>query len=133
MCIFCKIVKGELPAYKIYEDEKSLAFLDISPVSIGHTLIIPKVHSSTIEESSEEDLKHLALIIKKVGARLKDKLGCEAYNIILNNGKEAGQEVDHLHFHLIPRYKDSKLQKLPNIEYAPGQIEEIKEKLFFNI
>lgn len=131
MCIFCKIIKGDLPAHRIYEDERSLAFLDIKPNGLGHTLVIPKTHSVTIEETSEEDLKHLALVIKKVGARLKDKLKCPAYNIILNNGKEAGQEIPHLHFHLIPRQKDSEFKSLPTLEYAPGQIDDLKKLLEF--
>lgn len=131
MCVFCKIVKGELPAYKIYEDDKSLAFLDIKPTKVGHTLVIPKNHSATIEEASEEDLMHLTKVIKKVGARLKDKLGCPAYNIILNNGKEADQEIEHIHFHLIPREEQSQFRSLPKIEYKSGQIEDLKELLEF--
>lgn len=129
MCIFCKIVAGELPSYKIYEDEKTLAFLDIKPTTSGHTLVITKTHYANLEEISEADLTALTLATKKVGALLKEKLGVPGYNMSSNNDPVAGQEIPHIHFHLIPRHEGDGLVNWPKIEYGPGDMEEIAKKL----
>ncbi|HIP90081.1 MAG TPA: HIT family protein [Candidatus Nanopusillus sp.] len=131
MCIFCKIVKGEIPAKILYEDEKTLAFLDISPRSKGHTLIIPKEHYETFEELPEEVAIDLIKTIKKVIKRLKS-LNPDGYNILNNNRSVAGQEVPHVHFHIIPRYKGEKEEVIklsPPVEVdLDGVLEELKNK-----
>jgi histidine triad (HIT) family protein len=129
MCIFCKIVAGELPSYRVYEDEKTLAFLNIYPSGVGHTIVIPKAHYANLEEISELDLTALILATKKVGLILKNKLEVLGYNIASNNDPVAGQEIPHIHFHLIPRYQGDGLGNWPKIEYAPGEIDEIFKKL----
>lgn len=129
MCIFCQIVAGEIPAYKVYEDEKIFAFLDIEPVQPGHILVLPKKHVANIEEVTEAELTALIIAVKKMGRLLKDKLGYEAYNIHQNNGPLAGQSVLHLHFHLIPRLPGDDLNHWPAREYAPGEADEILKKL----
>lgn len=130
MCVFCQIIKGEIPSYKVYENDKVYAFLDIKPVRPGHVLVIPKNHSANIEEAEAEDLKALAEGVKEVGKILKEKFPCPAYNIILNNGGEAGQEVSHIHFHLIPRFENDGLKLFPEKEeYKEGEAEEIANKL----
>ncbi len=129
MCIFCRIISGELPAYKIYENDRVLAFLDINPVSSGHTLVIPKAHVEDIESASFEDMQAIALAIKEIGRLLKEKLGCPAYNVSQNNGAAAGQEVPHLHFHLIPRHEDDGLKAWPQHPYHPGEAEAVSAKL----
>lgn len=129
MCIFCKIVAGELPSYKIYEDDKTLAFLDIKPVSFGHTLVITKKHYANLEEINEEDLTALALAIKKVGALIKEKLEVPGYNVNENNDPVAGQDIPHIHFHIIPRREADQLHFWPKIEYARGDLEAITKKL----
>lgn len=131
MCIFCQIIAGKLPSYQIYEDDKSLAFLDIKPSNPGHILIIPKKHSASIEDISEADLSHLSKIIKKIGARVKEVLDCQAYNIVLNNGVLAGQEILHLHFHIIPRYQNDGLKCFTSGKYQSGEIEDLQAKLKF--
>ncbi|WP_423792592.1 HIT family protein [Methanocaldococcus indicus] len=103
MCIFCKIVNGEIPAKVVYEDDYVLAFLDINPRSKGHTLVIPKKHYEKFEDIPDEELQKLILGVKKTLNILK-KLGFSDYNIVNNNGKLAGQEVNHVHFHIIPRF-----------------------------
>lgn len=128
-CIFCKIIKGEIPCYKVYEDEATLAFLDIKPTNPGHTLVIPKLHCKNMEEISEADLRSLILAIKKIGGLLKDKLGAAGYNIIENNDPAAGQLIPHLHFHIIPRSESDGLRPWPGSEYKPGEAEEIIKKL----
>lgn len=105
-CIFCKIAKGEVPSDKIYEDENVFVFLDASPVSKGHTLVIPKKHYPTIYDIPEDLLCDVMTVVKKVSLRLREKLKCEGLNIRQNNGELAGQTVHHLHFHLVPKYCD---------------------------
>lgn len=103
-CIFCKIVSGEIPSVKIYEDEATLAFLDISPLNPGHTLVIPKEHHENIFDVSDESLAPVMRTAKKVANAIKNAVNADAINIGINNGKEAGQLVFHLHIHVIPRF-----------------------------
>lgn len=103
-CLFCKIINKEIPSYKVYESDYVYAFLDITPKSFGHTLVIPKTHVKDIFEVNT-DFNFLEEI-KIVANLLKDKLECEGMNINVNNGAIAGQEVFHLHFHLVPRYSN---------------------------
>ncbi|KAI0339860.1 HIT-like protein [Trametopsis cervina] len=98
-CIFCAIVKGAIPAFKVYETEHSLAFLDISPVSEGHTQVIPKYHAKTLLDMPDEYLADIGPVVKKIAKAT----GAEQYNILQNNGKLAFQHVDHVHFHVIPK------------------------------
>ncbi len=129
MCIFCQIIEKKIPAKIILEDEKTLAFLDIKPVNPGHILIVPKKHYASIEEISEEDLCAVSLMLKKMGKRIKEKLGYKGYNVNLNNDKLAGQEIPHLHFHLIPRLANDGLKLWPQNQYKEGEAEEILSKL----
>lgn len=108
--IFSRIVAGELPCSRVFEDDRVLAFLDINPISEGHTLIISKRESATIEDSDPEDLAALARAARVVGAAVKAVTGCPAYNLIINNGPKAGQEVPHLHAHIIPRFEGDGLR-----------------------
>jgi len=129
MCIFCKIISGEIPCHKVYEDEKTLVFLDIKPSNPGHLLVVPKTHYLNIEEISEEDFCALMLTVKKMGKLLKDKLAAPGYNVTENNDPIAGQVVPHLHFHLIPRHEgDGHIQWFQG-EYKAGEAEEIIKKL----
>jgi len=125
-CIFCKIIKGEIPCYKIYEDDDALAFLDTSPFAKGHTLVIPRTHFQDIHDISEDDLKELILAVKKVAKILKERLDCAGMHLWLRNGKVAGQEVMHLHFHLVPRFEGDGV----DAEAKSGYIEEDIEKVY---
>lgn len=129
MCIFCKIINNEISAHKVYEDEYSLAFLDIKPVNAGHCLVIPKKHYQNIEEIGEEDLKHLIVAVKKVGSILKNKLSVSGYNVITNNDPVAGQIIPHIHFHVIPRIKNDGNNNWKQRDYNPGEVEEILNKI----
>ncbi len=106
-CIFCKIIKNEISAHKIYEDEHVLAFLDISQATYGHTLVIPKKHYENLFEIDEVELQKVIVIAKKIALKLKKELNVSGINLINNNGKQAGQTVFHYHIHLIPRYDES--------------------------
>ena len=103
-CVFCKIVKGELPSEKIYEDEKTLAFLDIGPINFGHTLIIPKTHFPNIYETPDAELCAMTAVAKKISQAVRDSLAADGVNIAMNNNHAAGQLVFHSHIHVIPRY-----------------------------
>ncbi|MEQ6377231.1 HIT family protein [Bacillaceae bacterium S4-13-58] len=103
-CIFCKIVNGEIPSAKVYEDEQVYAFLDISQVTKGHTLVIPKEHSKNIYETKPEVASELFQRVPKIAQAVKNAFNPVGLNILNNNGEEAGQSVFHLHFHIVPRY-----------------------------
>lgn len=103
-CIFCKIINGEIPSAKVYEDEKVYAFLDISQVTKGHTLVIPKTHTKNIFETPSEVAKELFERVPKIANAIKDTYKPLGMNLIQNNGEAAEQSVFHLHIHLIPRY-----------------------------
>jgi len=103
-CIFCKIVSGEIPALKIYENEKVLAFLDINPVSKGHTLLIPKTHAQDLAAGSVDDATELMRVVHDLAPKITKALGASGYNLGMNHGIDAGQEVLHTHIHIMPRY-----------------------------
>ena len=103
-CVFCAIAANEIPSFKVYEDDLVLAYLDINPFSKGHTLVIPKEHSSGLLDTQEETLAALVARVKKVASHLKATLPCDGFNILQNNGEAAGQTVMHIHFHIVPRY-----------------------------
>lgn len=102
--IFTKIVRGDLPSHRLYEDDLTLAFLDINPVSKGHCLVICKEQYQYIDDVPDEKLAALIKSVKKVGGAMMEALGGKDYNLIVNNGPIAGQEVPHVHFHIVPRH-----------------------------
>lgn len=101
--IFTKIVAGEIPSWKIYEDEHVYSFLDIGPLSKGHTLIVPKKYYRTLDELPDDVAAALGVAVKKVGKAVAEATGCQGWNVLQNNGRLAGQVVEHVHFHIIPR------------------------------
>jgi histidine triad (HIT) family protein len=103
-CLFCKIIKGEIASYKVYEDENNLAFLDINPHAKGHVVVIPKDHAETIFELSDEKMEKLSIAIKRTIEKINLVLQPEGYNVGWNHGKIGGQTVPHLHVHIFPRY-----------------------------
>jgi len=120
-CIFCKIIEGEIPGNIVYEDENTVAFLDANPVSKGHTLVVPKEHVESIFEADGMD--HMWDAMVKVANGIREAFDVEAMNVSQNNGELAGQEVDHLHFHLTPRYDGSEL----DIHYNRSELDEGEE------
>lgn len=105
--IFNLILSGEIPSHKIYEDESVYAFLDINPLSRGHTLVIPKEECPTMDGLSENAASSLGSALPKICRAIMKVTGAKNYNLIQNNGEKAGQTVPHLHFHIIPRYPES--------------------------
>jgi len=104
--IFAKIIAGELPATKIYEDDTVLAFLDINPIQPGHTLVIPKTASTDVRQTDPTDLAHLMTIAQNIAIAQTNSLDCDGVNIFCNCGTAAGQEVFHTHIHVVPRWTD---------------------------
>jgi histidine triad (HIT) family protein len=130
--IFTKIIKGEIPCAKIYEDEHVFAFLDINPINPGHTLVIPKNPYENIFEIPDEVLEKMIVIAKQIAIKQKEVLNADGINIGMNNGKDAGQEVFHAHIHVIPRYKDDGYKLWHGKPYESKElIEEVKNKLTF--
>ncbi len=126
-CIFCKIVKGDIPSFKVYEDDKVLAFADVNPISEGHTLIIPKKHAENIWEIDPEDLAAIHLTSKKVAQAMTDSLKPEGIAFLQLNGRAVNQVVMHYHLHLIPRVSGAPELVMTNWELKPGDMEAIKK------
>lgn len=107
-CIFCKIIGGEIPSFKIYEDSKVYAFLDINPVNAGHTLVVPKEHYVVLPQMPDALATHLMKVVKYLSGAIFEMTGAHGINVFQNNGAAAGQEVPHVHVHIIPRFQDDK-------------------------
>ncbi len=133
-CVFCKMVAGEIPVTKVYEDEAVLAFLDIGPISDGHTLVIPKQHCTRIHECAPEVLADVVSRLGEIAGAVMIGMKADGYNVLSNNGIAAGQVVDHLHFHIIPRKTgDGVLTQWPSYRYKAGQAEKIAAKIRENL
>ncbi len=129
-CVFCAMVAGKIPVAKVYEDGAVLAFLDIGPISDGHTLLIPKQHVAKIHECQPELLAQVAQRLGRVAGAVAGAMKADGYNVLCNNGRAAGQVVDHLHFHIIPRRSgDGVLTEWPAYKYEKGRIEELAAKI----
>ncbi len=124
-CIFCRIVEGELPARKVREDERTLAFMDIAPWTRGHTLVVPKAHAVDLGEIGEADLAAVAAMAKSIALLQKERLGAEGVNLLNSFGAAAWQTVFHFHLHVIPRYPDDAM-RLPARPGAGGGEAEIQ-------
>jgi histidine triad (HIT) family protein len=125
-CIFCKIIKGEIPSTSVYEDDRVFAFMDINPISKGHTLVIPKIHAGNIWEISSEDLGAVQRASKRIAHAIKSALDPDGIACLQLNGSAVGQVVMHYHLHLVPRVKGAPDLPMSHWELKPGNLEEIK-------
>ncbi len=125
-CIFCKIANGEIPSFKVYEDDRVLAFEDINPISEGHTLVIPKRHAENLWEMPEEDLSAVHVASKKIARAMREALKPSGVAALQLNGKGANQVVMHYHLHLIPRLPGGPELPVTAWELTPGNMETIK-------
>ena len=129
-CIFCKIVRGEIPCAKIIENDRALSFLDIGPINAGHALVIPKTHYPTLFEMSDEDLAACAIMARQVAAAVHKAVTADGLNFLQNNFRAAGQLVEHAHLHLIPRFhNDGFLTTWPGKAYAVGEMDKVLQKV----
>lgn len=122
-CIFCKLVAGELPAQIVDQDERTVSFMDINPATRGHSLVIPRQHSTNLLEIGAEDLQATVLAAQTLARRVTERLGADGVNLINSCGASAWQTVFHFHIHVVPRYADDPLT-LPWIP-SPGNMDEI--------
>ncbi|ROT37912.1 hit family protein [Sodiomyces alkalinus F11] len=130
-CLFCRIVKGEIPCFKLFESDKTLAFLDINPLSRGHALVIPKHHGAKLADIPDDQLTEILPVVKK----LVQATGATDYNLLQNNGRIAHQVVDHVHFHMIPKPNESEglgigwPQQQTDMEKLKALFEDLKSKV----
>ncbi len=128
-CIFCKIVKGEIPCYKVYEDDKCLAFLDISNDTFGHTLVVPKIHKENLVKCDTYTLNALISAVKKISEHYIKNCGIDGVNVFNNCNACAGQTIMHLHFHIIPRTTNDNVVFGPIKSDNKAQLTDVLEKL----
>jgi histidine triad (HIT) family protein len=130
-CIFCKITKKEIPSNIVFENDLNLAFLDIAPLSKGHTIVIPKKHYITLEDINNYELSEIYKTVKMIAATIHEKLGIDGYNILQNNFPAAGQAVKHFHVHIIPRNVDDDTfkVKIPRNQVSPTELAATLKKL----
>lgn len=128
-CIFCKIIKGEIPSYKIYEDEHTFAFLDIAKDVDGHILVIPKKHIKNILDCDTETLSYVMTTVKKISNHLTQNCGYDGVNLINASDESAGQTVFHLHIHIIPRKNNDNVNFWPNFTGAKENLDDIYNKI----
>ena len=129
-CLFCKIIAGEIPCTKVYEDDKVLAFLDIHPVNIGHTLVIPKAHHVNLYDTEDATLAHMMTVTKKLSIAIKSALSADGINIEMNNAPVAGQIIFHTHLHIVPRFSGDGFTHWPSARgYNEGEADEVAQKI----
>lgn len=130
-CLFCKIVKGEVPSYKVYEDENVYAFLDVANDVYGHTLVVPKKHYENLMDCPDRTLGKIMASVKKIGNHFVNDCGFEGYNTFNNNGKSAEQAIMHLHFHIYPRKTNDGIKISQDFGKQEKSLEEISKELYF--
>lgn len=122
-CIFCKIISGDIPSFKLYEDDGTYAFMDINPANDGHALVIPKEHATDVHAISAEAISRTVVTAKKIAAAVEKTLSPSGINLVQCNGEAAGQSVFHFHMHVLPRRKGDDLKM--NWGLKPGDMDEI--------
>lgn len=129
-CVFCKIVAGQIPCHRLFEDDDTLAFLDIGPLAEGHLLVIPKAHYARLDDMPAELAGRVLAHLPTLGRALIQATGAAGFNVLQNNGAVAQQEVGHVHFHLIPRAAGDGLgYRWLKTQYPAGRAEQVREKL----
>lgn len=128
-CVFCKIIKQQIPSHKIYEDDYSYCFLDIHPAVEGHCLVIPKKHCTDIFDLDEASVKHLLLSAQNVAKLLKKNIGAEGVNILHASGKAAQQSAFHFHMHILPRYENDGYDLNPKTDYVVDDLSIVAKRI----
>ncbi|MCL6500514.1 MAG: HIT family protein [Candidatus Pacearchaeota archaeon] len=129
-CIFCKIIKGEIPCYKVYEDKDFIAFLDINPVNMGHTLVVPRKHFETVLDIEKWRFGEIMKLTKKLSQRIINATKADGFELCINNKKAAGQLVPHLHIHIMPRFKNDGLKfNWPTKKFSQAEMQKIANKI----
>lgn len=127
-CVFCKIAKGDIPSKVLYEDDEFKVILDLGPATKGHALILPKNHYRNLYEIPDEVAGKVMLLAKKMARHMTEKLNCDGFNLVQNNGEAAGQTVFHFHMHLIPRYtEDGQTLGWKPLEFTQEELDGIRD------
>ena len=129
MCIFCDIIEGKIPSYKIYEDDNTYAFLDIAGDAYGHTLVIPKKHCVNILDADAETLKNVMVAVNKISNHYVNNCGFTGVNLVNCSGADAEQSVFHLHIHIIPRKSEDNMKVYPNLQKHDFDLKEVQSSL----
>ena len=130
MTLFTKIVLGEIPAAKVMETDRAVAFLDIGPVNPGHVLLIPKAEYATLAELPDDLAAHIGSLLPRLCRAVKDATGADAFNVICNNGSIAGQTISHVHWHIIPRFPDDAVRwPWPHTTYGEGEVIAMQQRI----
>ena len=128
-CIFCKIVRGEIPDFRVYEDADTIAFFDIKPNNPGHTLVIPKKHSENLYDMDDHSLAAIMRTAQKIARAVKAAVQADGINLAMNNESAAGQIIFHPHLHIVPRFTEDGYRHWPQHSYKQGEAEEITQKI----
>jgi histidine triad (HIT) family protein len=129
-CIFCKIVRGEIPSSRVLETGDAVAFLDIHPVNLGHVLLVPKTHHANLIDLPEPAAAHAASLLPRLCRAVVAATGAEGFNLIVNNGRVAGQTVDHGHWHIIPRFHGDPVDwPWPHSEYVGDELGQMRFRI----
>lgn len=128
-CLFCKIVAGEIPSYKVFEDEGWVGIVDIEPINLGHVLLIPKTHSVNLLDMPGNLLTQVGPHLQTLAKAVKEATGADGINIGMNNDPAAGQLIMHPHFHIMPRFKDDGFEHWHGKEVTPEQLEQIRQRI----
>ena len=122
--IFCRILDGKIPCHKLYEDENAFAFLDIAPLARGHSLVIPRRRSNRLDQMPPEDAAAIGRVLPRIATAVLRATGAEDFNLLQNNGKSAGQAVDWVHFHIIPRYGEAEPARGLAYHWTAGKLDD---------
>lgn len=128
-CLFCKIIKGDKPSHKVYEDEDVYAFLDINPKVRGHTLVVPKEHDETFLDLEPAQIDTLFESVQKIASAVTEVTEADGFNLTQNNGRAAGQVIDHVHVHILPRTEDDNLDLISDYEPKDEEFQDLKEEI----
>ena len=129
-CIFCKVLSGEIPSQRVYEDEHVVGVMDINPWTRGHAVVFPRKHTTDLFEIEDDELGHVAVAAKQLAAKMRDTLDCDGINLLQSNGRAAWQTIFHLHIHVIPRYDDDPLEVPTRPQPAdPEELAEVAEEI----
>jgi histidine triad (HIT) family protein len=129
-CVFCKIVRGEIPSARVLETAQAVVFLDINPLSPGHTLLVPRSHHAHLGELPEEIAAHAGSLLPRLCRAVKAATGAEGLNVIINNSSVAGQTIDHCHWHIVPRFANDSIHwPWPQGKYSGDELSQMKSRI----
>ncbi|HEX8201908.1 MAG TPA: HIT family protein [Isosphaeraceae bacterium] len=129
-CLFCKIARGEIPSARVLETEQAVAFLDIHPVNLGHVLLVPRAHHAHLGDLPEELAAHVGSLLPRLCRAVQKATGADGLNVVVNNGRAAGQTIDHSHWHVIPRAHDDAVNwPWPHAEYVGDELRQMRFRI----